>query len=385
MKFRTRLLLTCTLLLSACASAPPAAPPLFDDTGFAPPSAPVTADAIFNVDDAMRQYLRTEIARQARDKGPRRALFDALYAKGQLKIEYDSTMTRTAIDTYEARTGNCLSLVIMTAALAREMDVAVQYQSVPTDPSWSRSGGLYFSAGHVNITLGRRSSETSKYSRETAMTIDFLPPKEGTATRVVPIEENTVRAMYLNNRAAEMLNEGRLDTAYWAARGAVKEDPAFTGGYNTLGVIYKRHGNLEQARRVFALLLDRNPDDVLVMSNLAQTLQDMGRLSEAETLQRRLGQLQPEPPFHFFDLGREAMARRDYAEARRLFAREIERDPYYHEFHFWLAQAELKLGDLAQAERQLELAMAGSTSRRDESLYAAKLDRLRAGTSAADR
>jgi Tfp pilus assembly protein PilF len=374
------------LLLTACASvSPPTPAQLFDDAAFAPPSAPVRADSIFALDDAMRHYLQTEIARQARDKGPRRALFDALYSRGQLKIEYDSSMTRTAIQTYEARTGNCLSLVIMTAALAKEMDLSVQYQSVATDPSWSRSGGLYFSAGHVNVVLGRRSGETSKYSRETGMIIDFLPPKEGTAARVAPIEENTVRAMYLNNRAAELLNGGQLDNAYWSARAAVAEDPTFTGAYNTLGVVYKRHGDLEQAQRVFALLLERSPDDLMVMSNLAQTLQAMGRVEQADVLLRRLGRLQPEPPFHFFDLGREAMARHDYTEARRLFAREIERDPYYHEFHFWLAQAELKLGDTAQAERQLQLAMAGSTSRRDESLYAAKLDRLRAGTSAAGR
>ncbi|HEV7813698.1 MAG TPA: tetratricopeptide repeat protein, partial [Janthinobacterium sp.] len=315
------------LLLAACATQPPPIPvQLFDDAVFTAPSEPVRADAIFELNDAMRAYVHGAIARQERDKGARRALFDALYNTHQLKVEYDSSMTRTAIQTFEARAGNCLSLVIMTAALAKEMDLQVQYQSVQTDPSWSRSGGLYFSAGHVNITLGRQAAEARNgYGRETGMTIDFLPPKDGENQRVQPIEEKTVRAMYLNNRAAEMLNLGQIDEAYWWARAAVGQDPDFAGAYNTLGVVYHQHGNLEQAQRVFALLLERAPSDTLVMSNLAQTLKKMGRKAEAGVLLRRLAQLQPEPPFYFFELGRKAMGERDYATARRMFLREMER------------------------------------------------------------
>lgn len=71
------------------------------------------------------------------------------------------------------------------------------------------------------------------------------------------------------------------------------------------------------------------------------------------------------------------MQQNDYVQAIRLFSREIARDPYYHEFHFWLAQAYARLGQLAQADRQLELAMDNSTTRSEHGLYAAKLQRLR--------
>ena len=72
------------------------------------------------------------------------------------------------------------------------------------------------------------------------------------------------------------------------------------------------------------------------------------------------------------------MQQNDYVQAIRLFSREIARDPYYHEFHFWLAQAYARLGQLEQARKQLELAMSNSTTRSDHGLYAAKLQRLRA-------
>ena len=118
--------------------------------------------------------------------------------------------------------------------------------------------------------------------------------------------------------------------------------------------------------------------NTVLLSNLAQALDRLGRGSEARLLRSRLLALQPEPPFHFFNLGRLAMQQGDYQGAARLFQREIARDPDYHEFHFWLAKAHAQLGQWPQAGRQLELAMQSSTLRGDQALYAGKLQRLRA-------
>jgi hypothetical protein len=49
----------------------------------------------------------------------RQLLFDALYGNGRLRLDYDSAMTRNATEAFAARSGNCLSLVLMTAAFAR--------------------------------------------------------------------------------------------------------------------------------------------------------------------------------------------------------------------------------------------------------------------------
>jgi Tfp pilus assembly protein PilF len=365
-------------LLGGCAGPSPALTAQdIDGVRFAPPTVAPDATAIFALSDEMRAYLHGEIASQTRSKGPRRALFDALYNTEQLKVKYDDTLTRTAAQTFAARQGNCLSLLIMTAALAREMGIDVEYRSVQIDPAWSRSEGLYFASGHVNITLGKRLGESSGYT-SAGLTIDFLPPKDIEHQRTRSIDEATVRAMYLNNRAAEMLNAGQVDNAYWWVRAAIAQDSGFLGAYNTLGVVLRRHGDTQAARRVFALILSRTPDDALVMSNQMQTLTALGEKDEAARLQARLNVLLPEPPFHFFEQGLQAMRRQDYALARSLFLRELQRDPDYHEFHFWLAQAELRLGDMGQAEHQLELAMHNSTSPHDESMYAAKRDHLRA-------
>jgi tetratricopeptide (TPR) repeat protein len=367
--------------LAACAAAPPVSlPPVFNDSDFAPAS-PIDAGQVFALSDAMRQYVQTQVRHTARNGNPRVALYEALYDKSRLKLEYDAAMTRNARETFETRSGNCLSLVIMTAALAHELGLQVRYQEVLGEASWSRSGDMYFVAGHVNLVLGQRLGESpNNYDAKGLMVIDFLPSGDVAGYRTREISEATVLAMYMNNRAAETMSQGQLDQAYWWARAALLQDPSFSGAYNTLGVIQFRHGDLAQARRTLAHALMRAPDNTLLLSNLAQVLEASGLPDEALPLRRRLLALQPQPPFHYFNLGKAAMQQNDYVKAIQLFSREIARDPYYHEFHFWLAQAYARLGQLALADRQLELAMDNSTTRREHGLYAAKLQRLRATT-----
>jgi tetratricopeptide (TPR) repeat protein len=372
--------LLCATLAACAATTPASLPPIFNDSDFAPAAA-IDASQVFALDDAMRQYVQTQVRHAARNGNPRLALYEALYDKSRLKLEYDAAMTRNARETFEARSGNCMSLVIMTAALAHELGLQVRYQEVLGEESWSRSGDMYFVAGHVNLVLGQRLGENpNNYDTKGLLVIDFLPSGDVAGYRTREISEATVLAMYMNNRAAETMSEGKLDQAYWWARAALLQDPSFSGAYNTLGVIQFRHGDLAQARRTLAHALMRAPDNTVLLSNLAQALEASGLPDEALPLRRRLLALQPQPPFHYFNLGKAAMQRNDYVQAIQLFSREIARDPYYHEFHFWLAQAYARLGQLEQAGKQLELAMDNSTTRGDHTVYAAKLQRLRAIT-----
>jgi Tfp pilus assembly protein PilF len=73
-----------------------------------------------------------------------------------------------------------------------------------------------------------------------------------------------------------------------------------------------------------------------------------------------------------------ALREGNYRQARDLIAKEVDRAPYYHEFHFWLAAAYVGLGEIDQAKKQLALAWQYSTTRTERDLYAAKLDRIRA-------
>lgn len=373
MKFAISLLLI--VCLAGCASAPrvAVAPELLHDALFAPPAQRVSGDDVFALSEAMREYLRNAAAGPMHAKGRARGLIDALYTRGELRLEYDAALTRNAAEAFDARAGNCLSLVLMTAAFAKALGLQVEYQSAYANETWSRSGNLYVLSGHVNLTLGKRFVDASSRDDATRLTVDFLPPAEMRGMRTRRIDEETVVAMYLNNRAAETLVQGRLDDAYWWARAAVLRSPAYLSAYNTLGVIYLRHGKLPQAVQAFSHVLGHEPDNTRAMSNLAQALVVSGKADEARAVMHRLAELEPHPPFHFFHLGQAAMLQGDFKAARDLFAKEVARADYLPELHYWLGVASSQLGEVDTARKHLRLAMTRSTKPGERDLYAAKL------------
>lgn len=370
-------------LLSACASAPPSSDTgphrLLHDELFRAGAQPVHADEVFRLSPEMQAYADREIAQQARSKGLRQGLLDALYTKSQLQLEYDASLTRNAAEAFEARRGNCLSLVLMTAAFAKSLGLPVRFNSVYVEELWSRTGDLMLVSGHVNLSLGRPMFERNgARSFETELlTIDFLPSAELRKQRSRTIDEATVLSMYYNNRAAEVLQAGQLDEAYWWARAAVLQDPRFLAAQNTLGVIYRRAGRVELAEQVFRDVVLQEPANAQSLSNLVLVLNERGRRAEAEQLSARLRELQPEPPYKYYDLGIAAMKRGEFLEAKRLFTREIERSAYVHEFHFWLALANYGLGEMGEVRKHLALARENSTTPTDRERYSAKLESLR--------
>ena len=369
-----------SLVLAACASRP--APPtavqagFFHDSFFAAPAKPIRAEDIFAVNDEMRRYLGTEVSSKLNELGRAKGLYAALYTRSLLRIDYDATVTRNAAETFALRSGNCLSLAIMTAALAKELGLKVNYQNVIAEDLWTRTGGLYFTSRHVNVTLGRRGTDPkSRFQEANLLTIDFMPVGQLQRQMASSIPEHTVVAMFMNNRAAEMLAEGHVDESYWWARESARQDPAFLSAYNTLGVIYRRHGHPGAAEAVLRHVLAAEPDNTHAMANLALVYGDQGREAERDALTKRLAAIQPHPPFHFFERGITAMKRGDFAAARDLFQREVDRDPGYHEFQFWLAASYAGLGDVQRARRHLRLAIEASPPR-EHDIYAAKLSRL---------
>ena len=384
MKTAIRLLLAlCSLLLAACAAPPPPMPPaadLYSDATFRAPSQPVRSDQLFALSPAMRAHLDTPHFRaQMRSAGPQRGLVDALYKKGELKLEYDASVTRDAAATFEAKKGNCLSLVIMTAAFAKALGLEVQFQTVLVDEQWSRSGDIYVSSTHVNLSLPPKRDEVGTYSRGgSVLTIDFLPSEDANRYMTQPIDEQTIAAMFLNNRAAEELAANHLDEAYWYARAAIERNPAYVVAYNTLGVVYQRHGDLVLAERVYKRALEREREDTIVMNNLVPVLAHLGKADESKALAARLKQIEPTPPFFYFQKGMKAMSAGNYADAKAMFQREVKRSPYYHEFHFWLALAHWRLGEARSADDEMKIAVDTSTNDDATRLYSTKLNFLRA-------
>ena len=367
------------LMAAGCAQAPLSidAAQLPRDHLFAPPLEGVAVEAghLLAMSEAMRQHAELALRQPGTWRDRRQALIDALYRKNALRLAYDAEATRTAAEAFEARAGNCLSLVLMTAAFAKHLGIPVAFQQVLIDDEFSRAGDLFFVSGHVNILLGRPGAPLRGSDW---LVIDFLPQVDLRGQRTVPVEENTLEAMFFNNRAAEALARGDAHTAYWLARGALQRDPHFAATANTLAVVYQRAGHGEAAELALRYSIEREPRRASAWANLVRLLRGQGREAEAAAAAQRLAALEPHPPFHFFELGRTALQYGDAAQARDLLLRELQLQPQQHEVHFWLAQAYAMLGEAKAVTRHLGLAAEYSPTRQTRAIYSAKLERLRA-------
>jgi len=367
-------------LFTACGTTklPPLnADGLYYDALFPAPLVPVHARDALAMTEPMRDFARTKIPHfmsHVNIKDTRRALVEALYTKGELRLEYYSEVTRSASEAFQAKSGNCMSLVLLTASMAKELKLPYHFQMVSNSTDWNQSGKFFMSIGHVNIVLETMPNELEyKTWVSDAMVIDFLTPDKAAMLDTEPIEENTILAMYLNNRAVETLLQGDVNDAYWYIRESLRQDDRFINAYLTLGVIYSSVHRPDLAETVLERLAQYYPDNSSLLNDQILVLKDLGRVSETVELERRLAKLDQERPWsYFFEAQSEFNAGR-YEHAGSLYKKEIARDPEHHEFEYGLAMVYNKLKDPGNAIIHLQRAIDLCANKPLRDLYIADL------------
>lgn len=373
------------LALAGCAHPPGLAQApmaVFDDSQFQPPARPLSAQQAETLSPELRQFIVERLRpRQDDHRDARQRFVDLLNQPDGLRLLYDDSYTRNAAEAFADRRGNCLSLALLTAAIARELDIPVRFQQVLVDEVWSRSHGYTFASGHVNVTLAGALRPSLHAPRgHDAWTVDFVPAEQLRGLPRREIAPHTVLAMYFNNRAVELMVTGQLDNAYAHLRKALRQDPGFAAAYNTLGIVWQRRGRDALARAAYEKALALDANNLKFIGNLLPLLHAPEDAARAAVLAARLERMLPRTPFYWFDQGMAALQRGDPAAAVPLFEREIRRDPDHHEFHFRLAQAHAALGQLEATRHHLQRAAATSTRAVDTERYAAKIAKLRRDT-----
>ncbi len=373
--------LLCCLLLASCAEAPTgilSGNALLADQAFSPPTERISADDIFTLSSEMRAFLATRLAEADKTSGAQHPLIEALFMDRQVKLDYDAQVTRNAAQAFEAHAGNCLSLAILTGAMAKALGLEVRYQSVRIGEHWERDGDLLELVGHVNVSIGPPHAKARDPGfRPDWWTVDFVPEEELKGQAAEFVSEARIAAMFMNNRAAEALASNKVDEAYWWIRAAIDADPSHFGSYNTLGVVYLRKNMLDRAEIALRYALSMQPDSLQAWGNLAIVLHRAGRSEEAASIERSHPRSKSAMWLAAVDEGIRASASGNYLRARDEFERALRIDGANAEVHYRLAAAYLNLGDRRRATDHLLRAADASTTVKQRRLYATKLDLLR--------
>jgi Tfp pilus assembly protein PilF len=384
-----RLILMLTALsLSACQQMPQrteavATEDLLNNQAFMPVSTPIeTKEQIFALPEALIKEARQDILIYAVPRDRSLALLKFIFREQQDPLQYVNNATLTALQTYEQREANCLSLTILSYSLARALGFKTQFQDVQIPEYWITRNGTSVLNGHVNLVVTppyMQSAAKTFVSADHNFLIDF--ERAGGSRERLPvrkISENDIVALFYNNKAADAMLTQQFDLAYHYLQAAADIAPGVAATWNNLAVLYRQRQMPDYAERAYLQSLKLEPEHANTMANLAILYAAMGRQQDAATLEAKVQQTRLRNPYYFVMQGNEALSQQRLADAEMAFHRSIRLQPKMSEALFGLAKVAIMQHDYAGATGYLQRARLHAPAGADRRLYDHKIEMLNA-------
>ncbi len=346
---------------------------LFHDEVMGEPPQLLTLQEVFELTPEQKDhFLKNYHNFKYRDLSDSQRIYEFL--KDQLDSFNFHSDTLVATDAMAQNSGNCLSLAILTKALAQLTNVGVSYELARTPPVFQREGDLLLSSQHIRAVIYDKNSRNTKQfiKPNLKIKVDYFSTVGSRMLRRVNKEE--FYAMFYSNRAAEAMVEGNYKYAYWHLKEALKHDNDNVIAINILGVIYRRLGLMDYAERTFQYGIASGENQLELLNNYHKLLVQQNRLTDAAVIAKKLENYDDPDPFKWIDLADAEMREGNYNNAIKLFNKAAEKASYLHQPYAGIAKANFYLGRTERAIRAIELAIEHSHRNDTTSLYEAKYD-----------
>jgi len=330
-------------------------------------------EAIFSLDETARAFVRNTVDGLENYEEKMQVLVDRIFDHSQLNLLYASDANTTASQTFHNRAANCLSMSIMTYALAQEAGFKVRFRDVHIPEYWSRREGQRLLSGHLNLVLLPPEGPDVINVFVRGRIVDFDPqPAQSQFPRTV-ISRDTVLAMFYNNKGVDALIDNDLDHAYAYFRAGAEAAPHFDPVWVNLGYLYRLKGEYQYAEQSYQQALGIDPDNSAGWENLARLYRYMDRIDEADAITERIENKRLSNPHYHLMLGDGAYESRQHGKALEHYRRALTLDGGNHETHFALAKVYFQLGSVERSENHLRRAMKASPSAQERERYEGKL------------
>lgn len=306
----------------------------------------IADEDILAVSDEMRHF----VAKHTGQQNPAqklRNLVRAVMHPGVMGFQYDGSLTLTAQQAFEQRSGNCLAFTNMFIALAREAGLKAYYQEAEVVPEWNARDDVYLLAKHINVLVRLRTKD---------YVVDVGRGNTGQLFEIRKRPDAYAKAQYFNNLGVDALFEGDIGRAHGYFERALSVDPKSDYIWSNLGVIYSRNDQPEQAIWAYQRALEIDKGALMAMSNLSVLYDKQGYRGKADELRVRVEAYRRKNPYYLLMLSDKALADRRYGEAIKLLRKAIKKKDDEHRLHFALAKSFYLSGDYKQAQNSYERA-----------------------------
>jgi Flp pilus assembly protein TadD len=311
-------------------------------------------------------------------------------------VTEDSYATKTAIETYETKSGNCLSYSNLLVSMARYAGLKTRFEEIPSPPTWIRDGEIILFTRHIGASIdinapgqnyyllniigdsGNQRFEFPLADKVQYVVAPLLSPSflqytlNSLLTR--PISDSRAFAQYYNNIGSKHLSEGNSADAFRYFVKAIRVDPEMSFVWSNLGVIYRWNNQPEAAEQAFLQALYVNGDkdklaSMSIMNNLASLYKIQGRTEEAGLYEEKVRYYRNRNPYYHYSVGVMAFDEGRYEQSVEHFNEAIKRGYNDNQFYYALALAYYRLGEMEKAGQNMNKAISYAKDRRIEEYY----------------
>ncbi|WP_052750245.1 lipopolysaccharide assembly protein LapB [Arsukibacterium sp. MJ3] len=285
----------------------------------------------------------------------------------------------TASQAYALNSGNCMSLAVLTKALADIAGIEVKFQSIVSAPVYSIENDLMLTSDHVRTFLydpAALSPEGKHYQAQSIIIVDYMPTA-GYRMTGPRISNDTFFAMFYRNLAADALLAEQYEQALALMRTALALAPTYGAAINLTAVVHRRLDYPALAQQFYQYGLDVSESKAALISNFAVLKQSIGDKVGADALFEYLATLDEHDPYQWYVLGKTASQQQNYSEALTYFKKATQQAPYIHQLQLELALAYFQNNQLKLAYQTMIKATELAAGNGMQLRYYAKLEAIK--------
>ncbi|NVK57954.1 MAG: hypothetical protein HWE26_20325 [Alteromonadaceae bacterium] len=377
-------ILLVVILLPACASSPESskpAPSLIKLLDY--PQALFSAGTVIQPDDIFtltqaqqNDFLSYFHAEQNQHMPAHQRLFKYLSAQTE-GFTYKGK-TYTATEAYAKQQGNCLSLAILTTALAKAAAIDVSYQKMNSAPVYLKHDKVMSISSHVRTFIYDPDFKPEPHTiviRKPRIAIDYFPAPDSTKGNTVTAQDFV--AMYYQNMAAEAIINADLDQAHTYIQQGLQVSPFNPESLNILAVILIKKARPEIAQNIYTYLYQTGIGTVTTLSNFALLKERAGDSDGAKLLLAEVDKIEDDNPYKWLDVAQRQFDKQHYSIALKYYRKAIKTAPYLAESYFGMARTLYLSGKPELALNYMRKATELAYVPEQEKRYSAKLYSLK--------
>jgi len=275
--------------------------------------------------------------------------------------------------------GNCLSLAILTTALAKLAKIEIRYQLIDSSPVFAKGDDVVERGVHVRSKLFREESAEDHKAGAfhffgSGLIVDYFP--SDTKRFLGNLTKQQFIARYYRNLAIEFLQSKDYSKSYWYTLKSFEFAPTAPDGINLMAVIYKRVGKDQFAEEIYKYGIAISGNKLSLLKNYRYLLEEQNRHAEARKIRNAITSYNDPSPFSWLNLADAALSAGDAKEAYWYYKKAVELAPYLQYGYLGLAKVFFSQGEYDKTEEMLLSAKERNYAHANDGLYAAKLSAL---------